>query len=76
MIRAASSTVAVATILDALDELADIIIAAQEVGERQRANGRPFLAYCARELEDDAHNCFHQIELIATGWEPTNHDDR
>lgn len=59
--------------LEALEILTDILAASQELGEKFRNNGRPFLAYCARELEDDAHNMFHQIELVASGWEPTDH---
>lgn len=61
---------------EALEILTDILIAAQEVGDRFDRNGRPYLRYCARQLEDAVHDAFHSIELIATGWEPTNHDDR
>lgn len=64
-------TLAVATMIEALGELTDVVIAAQDVGEKFRTNGRPFLAYCARELENDAHNMFHQLELLSSGWEPT-----
>jgi hypothetical protein len=59
--------------LEALEELTDILVAAQELGEKFRNIGRPFFAYCARELEDDGHNMFHQLELLGSGWKPESH---
>lgn len=72
--RADSPAIAVTT--EALEELTDVLIAAQEITDKFRNGGRPFLAYCARELEDDCHSMFHQIELVCSGWEPTNHAHR
>lgn len=64
----------------ALEQLTDVLIAAQEVGEKFRAHGRPFLTYCARQLEDECHSLFHELELIGSGWEPMppegNHVER
>lgn len=62
--------------IEALEQLTDIVIAAQELTAKFRDHGRPFLAYCARELEDDCHNMFHQVELISSGWEPLPNADR
>jgi hypothetical protein len=61
---------------DALEELTDVLIAAQESTAKFRDAGWPFRAFCARELEDDCHTMFHQIELVCSGWEPVNHAER
>lgn len=66
----AGETPTIADTVDALELLTDILIAAQELGDKWRSNGRPFLAYCARELEDECHSMFHEIELIGSGWAP------
>lgn len=71
-----SITPTIADTTDALELLTDILIAAQEAGDRFDRNGRPFLRYCARQLEDECHSMFHEIELLGAGWEPVNHVDR
>lgn len=66
------STPLVEHAIEALEQLTDIVIAAQELSHKFRENGRPFLGYCARQLEDECHSVFHQIELVGSGWEPTS----
>ena len=61
------------TMLNALAELEDICLAAQELSERYRERGRPYLRFRARELENECHDLFHVFELLSSGWEPTNY---
>lgn len=68
---AADSSPTIEQTTEALEALTDILIAAQELGDKWRTNGRPYLAYCARQLEDQCHSVFHEIELVGSGWAPT-----
>jgi hypothetical protein len=72
----ASDAPAPSTMKDAVDELEDVVIAAQALGEKWRDNGRPYLAMRARELEYQCHDVIDQIDAAAVGWEPTNYVER
>lgn len=61
------------TMLTAIVELEDLLVAAQELSERYRETGRPYLRFRTRELEDECHDVFHVLELLSSGWEPTHH---
>lgn len=63
----------VETLLNAIGELDDVMLAAQECSERFHRAGRPYLRFRSRELESELHDLFHQLELLSSGWEPTNH---
>lgn len=66
----------IAETTETLELLTDILIAAQEAGDRFDRNGWPYRRYCARQLENECHEMFHELELLVAGWEPTRHADR
>lgn len=61
------------TMLNALADLEDIAIAAQALSDRFDKQGRPYLRFRARELENECHDLFHVFELLSSGWEPVHH---
>ena len=69
----AAESPTITTMIAALEELYDIGIVAQELSDRFKSNGRPYLAYRARELERECHDLLDVFELLGTGWEPVNH---
>lgn len=59
---------------EACDELEDVLVAAQELEERFRANGRPYLAMRARQLEFKLHESLDRIILCGIGWVPVKRE--
>jgi len=54
------------------DGLIDALIAAQFLEQKYRGQRRPFLAYCALQLERQLHARLDEFELLDCGWEPSN----
>jgi len=53
------------------DGLTDVLIAAQALEQKYRDSGRPFLAYCALQLERALHAQLDELEVTNCGWEPS-----
>lgn len=50
----------------------DVLVVAQQLEQRYRHNGRPYLAYCARAVEGECHSLLDLIDHTCRGWEPVN----
>lgn len=74
--RVVDNSPTLATVLNALVELEDVLIASLELSARYDNARRPYLRFRSRELEGELHDVFHQLELLSSGWEPTNHANR
>lgn len=59
-----------AELFQVLEELGDVLIAAQALEERYHANGRPYLQMRARQLQFQCHDGIDALERAVVAYEP------